>query len=1292
MAEAVRNWTKLLAIAAVLTGAATAVFAQSAGTGSLAGKLTDLHSRPLAGVTVIVRNQATGAEARASTAKNGAYRFNGLSAGEYTLRAESPLLGQGQVEDIQVDAGQEARVQAAVDLRISAPEPVQAVNHSIQQVAPVRVVPVLVAKLPSELSRPLVLTGRSLQLPARTIPSVVATQLTVVLPSEPLALETVYLPSRSVQHPMRTPPPVTVPVLSATLLAELPPPLTLPSRSLPSTYTPRSPAVAAAASTLSQQPAPAPTEPIQAAVEKSGPAAPAVTSKLSGDELQALPMSGRNWQDFVLDTPTNPVGGEVQASEHAGGREPAAVTVDGSSMRLAFGGQSGSGQTGMVRAWSGGHRFAVSQSAIREVRTVSGNAEAEGGRAAGGGMNVETRHGGNQLHGQGFLYDREKIWGAQNPFTQWLKESAPATLNTVPMFTAEPYTPLDREINWGIGMGRAFRRNKLFWFATLDGSQRNDPGLAMVKHPYLCANPPQCTQQTGFFAQPSNDQMQVLSKRLGLSGANPIAEGLAQYSSELEKLATLLGPTQRSAAQWSGFGRIDWKAAERHSFTLEGTGATWNAPGGGMTGTSETYGSQSFGSSEASEEWLLGRWEAFVTPNLLAVTQASVGRTILSSRPETPSAYEQPLLGPNVWGQLPQIVVDSRYGFTIGNPSRFGAGSYPDERLYRVQESVDWVRGGLLVKAGLSMGHNSDTIGLLRNKTGTFTYSTLENFVSDALAFKSFGISNQSNNQHGCDQTGTVWRDSGGGLRGQGGLPCYSYYSQTLGPSGWQLSTNDWSGYATAQWQAGKLLTLSAGLRWEREQLPPPIAGLENPDLPLTQKLPSLGNDWGPRLSLALGSRGDRWPVLRLGYGMYFGRTENSTLGTVLTQTGSLSGDLSFFIRPTDGLNTFTGTSGAPPFPYVLAGPPLTVVKPGAVEFAPGFRNAEIHQAVVAVEQTPSSHVQVTASAMVSLGRRLPIPIDTNFAPSVNPGSITYAVKDASGLGPIKASQITVPFYASWPSPSGAVGRLNPNYQQIDELTDKANSTYEAAMLRVIRTGQHGLSVRAHYTYAHAMDWNPNESTLVAGSDVLDPADFKYEYGTSNLDVRHSASASLVWVSPWKLHHLAGHLANGWTISAIGRFRTGLPYTMRTSGTLAKQFESGAAIVGLATGMNGSGGDNRVYGLGSDGRTYNIGRNTYRYPDTWKADMRLGKSFDLGSTRRLEVLTESFNLFNHQNVTRLETTGYYIGSGAATGSLPTLNFLTGAKAGTSAFGQPLTINATNFYRQRQFEVGMRMWF
>jgi hypothetical protein len=167
-------------------------------------------------------------------------------------------------------------------------------------------------------------------------------------------------------------------------------------------------------------------------------------------------------------------------------------------------------------------------------------------------------------------------------------------------------------------------------------------------------------------------------------------------------------------------------------------------------------------------------------------------------------------------------------------------------------------------------------------------------------------------------------------------------------------------------------------------------------------------------------------------------------------------------------------------------------------------------------------------------------------------------------------------------------------------------------------------------------------------------------------------------------------------VSGVGNFRSGLPYTMRTSGSLAEEFlrtvNGSETIVALGPGMNGSGGDNRVYGLGSDQRIYNIGRNTFRYPATWKADLRLAKRFDLGAMRQLELLAESFNLFNHQNVTEVETTGYAIEPGTTEGALPTLNFLTGLKANTTAFGQPLNINATNFYRERQIQLGLKMRF
>jgi hypothetical protein len=1277
MAGVRRKWTKTLAVALLLMGAGTATLAQSPETASLSGKLTDLYSKPLEGVAVVLRNQATGAEARTTTTKNGSYRIGGLEPGEYTLEAESLRLGRGQVKDIVVSAGYEARVQTAMEFEPLTPSPQLAASRGLNRLELQRLIPELAMLRSSE----------------------------VTLPAEPLRLVPLKaqpLPDTSGERPVSA---ASAPKTTAATASE--PPKT-PAQAGPK---PQNSALIAAKVAILAPSASISTASQLPKAEAQASAPLAATSTMSAAELQALPISGRHWQDFVLDnTPTSatPAGGQAETALRGADQKPG-IAVDGANKGLAFGSTGGQGQgssgrgalggsgadpAGMARIGIGGHGLAVSEAAIREVQTAAGNVEATADRAAGGRLNVETQRGADELHGQGFLFDRQNTWGARNPFTQWVKETTAATDTTVPVFTAEPYTPPDHETVWGVGVGSRIRRNKLFWFAALDSSERNDPAVSAVKHP------------DEFFAQPTNDQMQVLAARLGLSSVNPVVEGLKAYSTMLETLDGLLGPAPRTAQQWTGFGRLDWDAAERHHFTLEGIGARWNAPGGGLSRVSESYGNHSLGSSRASEEWLLGRWEAFLTPNLLAVTQGSAGREILEARPETPSTYEKTFLDGNAYGQLPQIVVDSRYGFTIGNPSRFGQGSYPDEHLYQAQEMVSWVRGKLLVKAGFDVSHNADAISLLRNQTGTYHYASVENFASDALSFAAFGLTNVLNpaNQHNCDETGRVWRDSAGKLRGLGYLPCYSYYSQTLGPAAWHLSTNDWAGYATAQWQAGKLLVLSAGLRWEREQLPPPIAAVRNTELPLTEKLPSLGNQWGPRVSLAVGSGEKHWPMLRLGYGMYFERTGNATLEAALSQTGSLKGDLSFFMRPTDNLNG----GGAPPFPYVLNGPPGSVVKPGAVEFAPRFHNPEVHQAVAAVEEKLPGRVEVTASAIVSLGRRLPISIDTNLDTPSPTQTITYNVCDETlsatgtttcghnGLGPIKATQITVPFYASWPSatsPTGFAGRLNPDYQQITQIMSRANSTYEAWMLKVARDSRRGLSLRAHYTYSHAMDWNPNESAQAAGNDVLDPASFSLEYGTSNLDIRHSAGGTAIYEAPWKLRGRAGELGNGWRLSGIWQFRSGLPYTMRVSGSLPEEFtNTGAAIVGLGPGMNGSGGDNRVYGMGSDNTVYNIGRNTYRYPATWKADLRMGRRFELGHMRQLELLAESFNLFNHQNVTELETTGYIIESGSASGALPTLNFLTGLKANTTAFGQPLNINATNFYRERQIQLGVRVKF
>ncbi|MFC5861151.1 carboxypeptidase regulatory-like domain-containing protein [Acidicapsa dinghuensis] len=1017
--------------------------------------------------------------------------------------------------------------------------------------------------------------------------------------------------------------------------------------------------------------------PLPTGTPRIDPTESIVSTTLPAEDLQSLPVPTRNWQSFAAITPTAQPASAAGSPDTAPLGETTAANPEPLRQPLSLSGasayQTGSTIDGIAsppsfRTASGqGHEVdPIGTSAVESMElhaSATGTDIRKGDSTGSGDLGLTTHRGSTQLHGQAFYLNRQNLWGAQNPFTQQIVQTAPAAGAQIAQFTPEPYTPPYTRQTFGAGAGGHIRRDKLFWFAAIDGLLNHNPALATVRH------------ADDFFAQPTNDDLQVLSARLNLPQPAILEEAASTYSTWLGNMTNLLGPVPRSTTQIQGFGRIDWQATERQHIAIEANAAASNAPGSALSRTSETYGSHSFGNAQATDTFAIARADSFLTENLLNSLDLLYRRDIQSETPQSPSAFEAPLLA-NSLGQLPEIVADSKYGFILGQPSRIHRGSDPDEHSLSAQDTLSWVRGKHLIKIGLSADHIADIVNALDNQNGTYSYTDILNFISDAAGFEQYGyngVGNPFGAQHNCDATGRVHVASASGvstLEGLGYLPCYAWYSQRIGPANWSISTNDLAAFINDQWQLARKLTISAGLRVETQQLPPPISSVSNSDLPMTEKLPSIGLNFGPRLGIAWSP----WnkTVIHLGAGLYYGRINSSVLLAALTQTGSLNGDLDFFFRPTD--------TGAPPFPYVFSETPQTVVKPGAVSFAGNFHVQQVDQAVFGIEQSLPSHWTVSVSALASLGRRLPVSIDTNIDPSQAPQTITYGIVDSLQAGPIKSQQLTVPFYAA---------RLNPNYQQLASIESRANSTYDAALIKLVRTGGRGLTFRAHYLYAHATDWNPNESGQVAVNDVLDPQDFRQEYGTSNLDIRHSAAATFEFRPTWRFQHLFGEAANGWSLASIGQYRSGLPFTMRTGGYIPAFYGAeGQLIQGIGPGINGSGGDRRLYG---------IGRNSYRYPQTWTADARVGKRFYVGNEREIELVAQSFNLFNHQNITLLETTGYTILRGDSSGSLPTLNFLTGLTSQglpsqIPEFGKPLDVNATDFYHPREIELGLRTRF
>ena len=138
----------------------------------------------------------------------------------------------------------------------------------------------------------------------------------------------------------------------------------------------------------------------------------------------------------------------------------------------------------------------------------------------------------------------------------------------------------------------------------------------------------------------------------------------------------------------------------------------------------------------------------------------------------------------------------------------------------------------------------------------------------------------------------------------------------------------------------------------------------------------------------------------------------------------------------------------------------------------------------------------------------------------------------------------------------------------------------------------------------------------------------------------------------------------GWSIAPIVTIQSGRRYS-----------------AGLSSDLWGANG-NRLYPANARDADGNViypvvKRNSFSQPAIGNVDLRISRRFTFGETMSFEVLAEGFNIFNRQNITRVETRAYN-----RSGS--TLNFNT-------RFGTP-TAAGNNIFRERQIQLSGRFRF
>jgi len=177
----------------------------------------------------------------------------------------------------------------------------------------------------------------------------------------------------------------------------------------------------------------------------------AVATTVDQQRIENLPINERNYLAFALTTSTV-------------GRDNGRPIGPAPTTGLNFGGQRGRSNLVQVDGADNtdnsvnASRSTVSQEAVQEFQVVSNSFAPEFGRSSGGVVNVVTKSGTNDWHGNIFGFIRDKSFQARNPFSPIEK-------------------PDFRRTQYGVTLGGPLDRDRTFFFFAFEQRRRDESGF-----------------------------------------------------------------------------------------------------------------------------------------------------------------------------------------------------------------------------------------------------------------------------------------------------------------------------------------------------------------------------------------------------------------------------------------------------------------------------------------------------------------------------------------------------------------------------------------------------------------------------------------------------------------------------------------------------------------------------------------------------------------------------------------------------------------------------------------------